>query len=195
MLALACKRFKAAHGELARKYQRIRDLVKIPITLPDGTEARLSAGSHNELQRLIIKEFCERFALGAKLIYLGDTADKRLYRDEETLERLHIPELNRDKLPDVVLYDADRAWVFLIEAVTSHGPVSPKRHAELEKMFADCPAERVYVTAFPDFATFKKYAADVAGESEVWIADAPDHMIHVNGDKFLGPHAPSPRLS
>jgi len=187
--ALACKRFKAAHGELARKYKKIRDSVKIPITLPDGTEALLSAGSHNELQRLIIKEFCERFARGAELIYLGDTADKRLFRDEETLERLRIPELNRDKLPDVVLYDAAREWVFLIEAVTSHGPVSPKRHAELELMFTECPAARIYVTAFPDFATFKKYAADLAWESEVWIADAPDHMIHFNGDKFLGPYA------
>lgn len=189
--AIACKRFKAAHGELARKYKKIRDLVKIPITLPDGTEALLSAGSHNELQRLIIKEFCERFALGSQLIYLGDTADKRLYRNEETLEQLRIPELNRDKLPDVVLYDAGREWVFLIEAVTSHGPVSPKRHAELESMFAECPAARIYVTAFPDFGTFKKYAAELAWESEVWIADAPDHMIHFNGDKFLGPHTPS----
>ena len=186
--AQACKRFTAAHGELARKYKKIRDLTKIPITLPDGTEALLSAGSHNALQRLVVQEFGERFAQGSKLIYLGDTANKRLYRDEKTLESLHIPELNRDKLPDVVLYDPKQEWVFLIEAVTSHGPVSPKRHAELESMFDECPAERIYVTAFLDFATFKKYAADVAWESEVWIADSPDHMIHFNGDKFLGPH-------
>jgi hypothetical protein len=184
----ACNRFKAAHGELDRKYRKVRDLAKIPITLPDGIRALLSPGPHNELQRLIVNEFCGRFACDSDLIYLGDTANKRLYRDEKTLERLRIPELNRDKLPDVVLYDATRQWLFLIEAVTSHGPVSAKRHAELESMFAECPAARIYITAFPDLATFKKYAADLAWESEVWIADAPDHMIHFNGEKFLGPY-------
>ena len=24
-------------------------------------------------------------------------------------------------------------------------------------------------------------------ETEVWIVEKPDHMIHFNGDKFLGP--------
>ena len=42
--------------------------------------------------------------------------------------------------------------------------------------------------AFPDRAEFRKNAADIAWETEVWIADNPDHMIHFNGDRFLGPH-------
>ena len=81
-----------------------------------------------------------------------------------------------------------RNWLFLIEAVTSHGPVNAKRHAEIESMLAKCPAERVYVTAFLDKADFRKYAADIAWETEVWIAETPDHMIHFNGPKFLGPY-------
>jgi adenine-specific DNA-methyltransferase len=44
------------------------------------------------------------------------------------------------------------------------------------------------VTAFPDRVTFRKFAKDIAWETEVWIADNPDHMIHFNGDKFLGPY-------
>jgi len=104
------------------------------------------------------------------------------------LNNLNIPEMNHDKLPDVVLFDPGKNWLFLIEAVTSHGPVSPKRHAELEAMLQDCSAGRVYVTAFMDFTAFKKYASDIVWESEVWIAEFPDHMIHFNGDKFLGPY-------
>ena len=96
--------------------------------------------------------------------------------------------MNHDKLPDFVLFDADRDWLFLIEAVTSHGPISPKRHAELEVMLNKCPASRVYVTAFMDFVGFKKHAAQIVWESEVWIAESPDHLIHFNGDKFLGPY-------
>lgn len=145
-------------------------------------------GIHNELQRLIVAEFAPRFAQGAVVAYLGDTADKRLVLDAGLLKQLSIPEMSHDKLPDVVLYERDRNWLFLVEAVTSHGPVSAKRHAELEAMLTDCPAGRVYVTAFMDFAAFKRYASDVVWESEVWIAQFPDHMIHFNGERFLGPY-------
>ena len=107
--------------------------------------------------------------------------------DQEGLQTLAITITEHDKLPDIILYDEQRNWLFLIEAVTSHGPVSPKRHREIEEMLASCPALRVYVTTFLTFADYRKYAADIAWETEVWIAEAPDHLIHYNGHKFLGP--------
>ena len=73
-----------------------------------------------------------------------------------------IPINEHSKLPDVVLYDKKRKWLFLIEAVTSHGPVSPKRIVELEKMLKDCKVGKVYVSAFPDFKEFKKHTANIA---------------------------------
>lgn len=126
------------------------------------------------------------------MAYLGDTADKRLIIDEALLHKLKIPTFNHDKLPDVVLFDENRNWLFLVEAVTSHGPISPKRRGELEAMLKRATAGRVYVTAFMDFATFKKYASDIVWESEVWIAEFPDHLIHFNGDRFLGPYPARP---
>ena len=76
---------------------------------------------------------------------LGDTADKLMYLDEEKLGELGVTLTEHDKLPDVVLYDEERNWLFLVEAVTSHGPVSPKRIRELEVTLRDCVATRVYV--------------------------------------------------
>jgi hypothetical protein len=185
-----CEQFLKSHGSLTEAYERARQLHKVPITLPDGSQVELSPGLHNELQRLIITEFAPRFAQGSVVLYLGDTAQKRLVVATEILNALNVPEMNHDKLPDVVLYEERRGWLFLIEAVTTHGPVSPKRHAELEAVLKDCPAKRVYVTAFMDFAGFKKYASEIVWESEVWIAVCPDHMIHFNGEKFLGPYPP-----
>jgi adenine-specific DNA-methyltransferase len=130
-------------------------------------------------------------------LYIGDTASSRkeggklMYLESDYLEGLGVPPMSHDKLPDVVVYDEKRKWLFLIEAVTSHGPVSPKRWIELEQAFKDCKVGLVYVTAFPDRAEFRKNAADIAWETEVWIADNPDHMIHFNGDRFLGPHEKS----
>lgn len=180
--------FKRQFGSLETAYRGTRELHRVALVLADGTQVSLSAGDHNELQAAIVRDFGPRFAPGARLLYLGDTADKHVIMETAALASLGVTLTEHDKLPDVVLYDVKRGWLFLIEAVTSHGPVSPKRHHELEVRFRKCSAARVYVTAFPDAAIFRRYAADIAWETEVWLADSPDHMIHFNGDKFLGPH-------
>lgn len=187
--------YKDAVPELKAQYERAINMNKIPITLPNGETVKLSPGKHNQLHADIVHEFCSRFVgTGGRLLYIGDTASSRkeggklMYLEGEYLESLGVPPMSHDKLPDVVVYDEEREWLFLIEAVTSHGPVSPKRWVELEEAFKDCKVGLVYVTAFPDRAEFRKNAADIAWETEVWIAENPDHMIHFNGDRFLGPH-------
>ena len=187
--------YKNAVPELTALYERILEKHKIPVILPNGEMVKLSPGKHNQLHADIVHEFCARFVgAGGRLLYIGDTASSRkeggklMFLESEYLQSLGVPPLSHDKLPDVVVYDEDREWLFLIEAVTSHGPVSPKRWIELEEAFQTCKVGLVYVTAFPDRAEFRKNAADIAWETEVWIADNPDHMIHFNGDRFLGPH-------
>jgi hypothetical protein len=184
----AVEKFVQKFGQLETAYNKRRDLQKVKLELPTGVTLQLSPGKHNALQVAVVEELGPRFAPGAKLLYLGDTAKKHVVCEVDALAKLNIGITEHDKLPDVVLYDAKKKWLFLIEAVTSHGPVSPKRHAEIETMLAKCPAERVYVTAFLDRSDFRKYAANIAWETEVWIAETPDHMIHFNGPKFLGPY-------
>jgi hypothetical protein len=174
-------------GTLRDKYDTKRQLRKSPLVLQDGTQLSLSPGKHNEVQIAIIMEFAPRFAPGSDLLYVGDTTQKNLYLNQSILKRLKIPIDEHSKLPDVVLFDKKKNWLFLIEAVTSHGPVSPKRIIEMEKLLNNCKAGKIYVTAFPDFKEFKRHTPDIAWETEVWIMDFPDHLIHFNGDKFLGP--------
>jgi adenine-specific DNA-methyltransferase len=180
--------FKKRFGELSTAYRGTRELHRVPLVLPDGQEVTLSAGEHNVLQAAIVRDFGPRFAPGACVLYIGDTADKHVIMETAALSGLGVTLTEHDKLPDLVLHDTRRGWLFLVEAVTSHGPVSPKRHRELEAVFGQCVVGRVYLTAFPDAATFRRYAADIAWETEVWLADNPDHMIHFNGGRFLGPY-------
>lgn len=182
------KDFIQEFGSLNEEYLKKRELQKIPIILANGTTLHLSPGKHNEVQAAIIEKFAPRFVSGSTLLYLGDTANKDLHKDTEKLIEIGIPITEHDKLPDAILLDTARKWLFLIEAVTSHGPMSPKRVHELEKLLKQCNLDRVYVTAFPDFREFRKHSGQIAWESEVWIAENPDHMIHYNGSKFLGPH-------
>ncbi|MDC3418711.1 BsuBI/PstI family type II restriction endonuclease [Aquibacillus salsiterrae] len=178
--------FKNIFSTLTEKYERKRNINRVPIMVKDDVVLYLSSGEHNILQKNIVEDFASIFAQGSELLYLGDTANKSLVVENEKLDKLNIP-ISHDKLPDVLLYDEKKNWIFLIEAVTSHGPIGPKRVYELEKMFERCPAGKIYVTAFPDIRTFKQYAEDIAFETEVWFADMPEHMLHFNGDRFMGP--------
>jgi len=187
--AEAVQIFTDSVGTLLEVYQRKRDQHKIPLRLASGEEFKLSPGKHNELQAAVVTEFGPRFAPGAVLLYLGDTENKKLVLNEEGFESLGVLATSHDKLPDVVLYDKERRWLFLVEAVTSHGPVSPKRRLELEKMFEGCSTGLIFVTAFPDFAAFKNFLNEIAWDTEVWLAEMPDHLIHYNGDRFLGPRS------
>jgi len=181
------EKFISEEGNLSKKYKKERKQILIPIKLSNGKTLKLSAGKHNEVQAAIVHNFASRFANGGSVLYLGDTAKKDLYLDEKKLKELGIPVNQHRKLPDVIIYDHSKNWLFLIEAVTSHGPVSPKRIIELEEFLKDCKAAKIYVTAFPDFSEFKKHSNNIAWETEVWLADVPEHMIHFNGDKFMGP--------
>lgn len=185
----AADKFKREQGALKQRYERERQRNMVPIKLPDGRKLQLSPGKHNEVQKAVVEDFAPRFSPGAHLLYLGDAAEKNLFVDKGGLARLGISVTDHDKLPDVVLYDSKRNWLFLVEAVTSHGPMSPKRIVELEEMLKGCDAGPVYVSAFPDFAEFRKHMKAIAWETEVWLCDAPDHMIHYNGDHFLGPRS------
>ncbi|MHC4526661.1 MAG: BsuBI/PstI family type II restriction endonuclease [Planctomycetota bacterium] len=181
----ALKRFLTRRSTLLEIYQKKRRLQMIPVKVAADKQLKLSPGKHNRLQVAIVEQFAPRFAPGAHLLYLGDTARKMLYLDRDRLTALGIPANEHDKLPDVVLFHSESNRLFLVEAVTSHGPVSPKRHFELEQVLSHIKVTRVYVSAFPDFKEFKNHIGHIAWETEVWIGDIPDHLIHFNGERFL----------
>ena len=161
---------------------------KLPVKLATGDTIRLSPGNHSELIKAIIEEFGPRYVPCGVLIYAGDTGDKWGYFDKELLAKLGVGVDGHGKMPDVVLYYPERKWLLLVESVTSHGPVDGKRHEELARLFAKSKAGLVYVTAFPSRSVIGRYLGEIAWETEVCCADAPSHLIHFNGARFLGPY-------
>lgn len=180
--------YRQNRSALVERYAKTRRLTLVPVELSAGSLS-LSPGGHSQLIKEIVEEFAPRFAPGASVIYVGDTGSKWGYFDEHALNALGVRINNHGKMPDVVLYDRQREWLLLTEAVTSHGPVDGKRHEELRQVFAEASAGLIFVTAFPTRQVMTKYLAEIAWETEVWVADAPDHLIHFNGDRFLGPHS------
>ena len=180
------KRFLEDNETLISLYSTKRFFKKVPVTI-NGKKFIFSTGAHNRLQKAIIEEFAPRFAPNTECLYIGDTIEKDLVKNEGILFELGFEITLHDKMPDVVLFSLEKNWLYFIEAVTSVGPMEPKRVKEIEKMTQNVSAGKIYVTAFLDFKTFKKFSESLAWETEVWIADMPDHMIHLNGDRFIGP--------
>lgn len=160
----------------------------MPVQVSPQQEINLSAGKHSLLIKQIIEQFAPRFVPGGKLVYVGDTGDKWGYFDNELLASLGVVVDRHGKMPDVVLYEPVREWLLFIEAVTSHGPVNPKRRLELEALFAPVKDKIVYVTAFHTRSEMARHLADISWETEVWVADDPTHLIHFDGARFLGPY-------
>ena len=182
--------FNKNKPSLSEILERKRNFEKIPVTLPNGKPLEFSLGEHNVLQKQIIEQFLPRFGSDCIVLYVGDTSNKSLHIEIEELKKLNFFELSHDELPDIIAFSKKNNWLYLIEAVHSSGPMSETRVLELKKMLKDCKAELIFVTSFLTRAEFKKWMLDVAWETEVWIANNPDHLIHFNGHKFLGAYKP-----
>jgi hypothetical protein len=184
----ALQKYLASREGLKNEIFRKRDLARVPVTLPDGSQVALSPGDQNPLIKSFIEHFCPAFALGGVVIYIGDTENKFVYLEAESLAALGVTLDFAAKIPDVIVHCRAKNWLLLIEAVTSAGPVDGKRRKELKDLFAGCKAGLVFVTAFETRRTMQSFLSHIAWESEVWIAEDPDHMIHFNGERFLGPY-------
>lgn len=180
--------YLAERPGLKAAYDRAREMRRVPVTLPSGGVLALSPGGQNTLIKAMVEDFCGYYAPGGQILYVGDADAKWAVFEERALAELGVTVDSHGKMPDLVVYLQDRNWLFLLEAASSHGPVDAKRHGELSHLFADSTAGLVFVSCFPSRAQMRKYLADIAWETEVWCADNPTHLIHFNGERFLGPY-------
>jgi len=182
------KSYLAARDRIRKGLLRERKLTRIPVNLPSGETVTISPGGQNPLIKTVIEEFCPCFVPGGTVIYIGDAEDKFLHLDADYLQRLGVGIPAPAKMPDVVVHDTKRNWLLLIEAVTSAGPVDGKRRRELKELFAGCKAGLVFVTAFSTRDVMRSFLTQISWETEVWVAENPEHLIHFNGERFLGPY-------
>lgn len=182
------REYLADQPGLRELYTRARELDLVPVTLLDGTVVELTPGGQNILLRQMVEEFCARFTPGGQVLYIGDAGKDDPVFEEAKLRELGIELDKHGKFPDLIVYLPDREWLVLMEAASSHGPVDAKRHGELQELFAASTAGLVFVSCFPARAEMRKYLTQMAWETDAWCAEDPDHLIHFNGERFLGPY-------
>jgi adenine-specific DNA-methyltransferase len=171
-----------------------REMARIPITI-EGDVKTLSPGGHNVLVSKIVSEFASRFTPAGRLIYVGDTDEKFAHFNEASLTTLGVTIDAHGKMPDVIVHFTEKNWLVLIEAVTSHGPINPKRKTELENLFKSSTIPLVMVTAFLSRKAMAEYLSDIAWETDVWVAEEATHLIHFNGEHLLQAYSINPNVS
>ena len=184
----ALKAYLVDRPGLVAMYARERQQDLVPVTLLDGRKVELTPGGQNVLLKLIVEEFCPRWTPGGQILYIGDAGKDDPIFEENALADLGVELDKHGKFPDLIVYLPDREWLVLAEAASSHGPVDAKRHSELTALFGVSSAGLVFVSCFPSRAEMRKYLNEIAWETEVWCADSPSHLIHFNGERFLGPY-------
>jgi len=182
------KSYLAVRNRIRKELLRERTLTKIPVKLPSGETVTISPGGQNPLIKTVIEQFCPRFVPGGMVLYIGDAEDKFLHLDADYLQRLGVVIPAPAKMPDIAVHDTKRNWLLLIEVVTSAGPVDGKRRKELKDLFAGCKAGLVFVTTFATREVMRSFLTQISWETEVWVAEDPEHLIHFNGERFLGPY-------
>ena len=180
--------YQASRTKIRQAIARNRNLARVPVKLPSGETVTLSPGGQNPLIKQVIEEFCPRFAPGATVVYIGDAESKFLHLETAYLEGLGVVIAPSAKMPDVVVHDTKRNWLLLVEAVTSAGAVDWKRRNELKELFKGCKAGLIFVTAFETRRAMQTFLPLISWETEVWVAEAPEHLIHFDGERFLGPY-------
>jgi hypothetical protein len=173
---------------LKAQYAAAREMNRLSLTMPNGEPITLSPGGQNVLIKQMVEDFCSYYTPGGHVLYVGDADAKFAIFEHTVLASLGVTINEHGKMPDLVVYLPAKNWLMLMEAASSHGPVDAKRHRELQELFGGSTAGIVYVSCFPSRAEMRKYLADIAWESEVWCADNPTHLIHFNGERFLGPY-------
>jgi len=170
-----------------------RKTKKLEVKLSEGVFIELDDGPHNQIQKAIVDQFLPIFGHKATVLYIGDTSEKHMHKYAEEMTLLGLDIEDRGMLPDIIAFSNEKKWLYLIEAVHSSNPLNPERCIELKRtVLKNCPYGVVFVTAFLSRKDFAKWMPEIAWETEVWLVDRPDHMIHFNGDKFFGPHSSPP---
>lgn len=192
-------RAKAVSDKLLSIYGRKRELDQTPVVLPDEDVMFISNEGQGPLVRAIVEKMLPRFAGGVSVLAI-DTADGLKFPWEgkagnqaaesvrELISEQPKTAVNTPIYPDVIAYDGDKGWLFLVEACNSEGVFDERRRSRLADLLGPRFPNMIFITCFNSRNEMKQWLPQLAWETEVWVADDPDHMIHLDGAKYLSPY-------
>jgi hypothetical protein len=166
----------------------------VSVVFPNGEIRQLSAGPSSIIAKAVIEQFASRFLRQPHVLWLSESGNKVVARDEKLAASLGIAIDPSKALPDIILVDlgdnpdGSEMLVVFTEVVATDGPVNRQRKKALTKLAREAGFEDehlAFMTAFLDRATsqFKKAIVEIAWGSYVWLVSEPEHVIHLRNEK------------
>ena len=181
--------YKETHASYAEYLKQTKAIERNYIAEYEGINISLKKSAHNKLQVNILNSLIPLVCKGKpELLYIGDATDRDLWQKDARLDELGIHVLSQSgNLPDIIVYDESEKRIIFIEAYHSTGPFTIDRVNAI-KALCQCEAgtEAAFITAFDSTTKMLRNYKDIAWDTDIWSADEPTHLLHKNGDKFIG---------
>lgn len=158
----------------------------VMVKFPSGETRRMAPGPSSVISKAVIEEFAEHYLEKPAVIFLSESRNKVVTRDDDMAKSIGLNIQAEKHLPDIVLADLGPKHPLLvfIEVVATDGPITPERKKALSKLAkqAGFPAEHVvFATAYLDRnqPAFKKTFNALAWDTFVWFASEPENVVHL----------------
>ncbi|MCP5102190.1 MAG: restriction endonuclease [bacterium] len=162
---------------------------EIQVKFPNGETRKMAAGPSSVISKAVIEEFVSRFLKKPGVIFLSESGNKVVSRDDELATAIGL-KIEADKnLPDIILVDVEpeNPLIVFVEVVATDGPINQMRKDALLDIAlkAGFHEEQVaFVTAFMDKTSipYRKLSAVLAWGTFAWFASEPDNIVILKGD-------------
>lgn len=175
-----------------RKNAVDRELTKGHVVLPDGeTILQISEKGQGLIIKAIIEEFLPLYAPDCEVLYISDSAGDIFLIDatnKKLLSQIQEAVSKSSASPDLIAWMPKNNWLYVCEACSSGGPINEARREILLEMLESTGCGLIFTTCFSSRIAMKKWLPELAWETEAWCAEDPTHMIHLDGERFLGPY-------
>ena len=157
---------------------------RVLVRLPSGETRQMQPGPSSVISKAVIEEFAPRLLQMPGLIWLSESRNQVVARDDELAQGIGLTIDPQGNLPDLILVDLGPSEPLLVfvEVVATAGPVSASRQTVLWEIAEEAgfnEKQVVFVTAFEDrdTAAFRSSVSQLAWRSFAWFMSEPDHII------------------
>jgi len=162
----------------------------VAVTFPNGEMRMLAPGPSSVIAKAVIESFAVRFLKAPAVLWLSESGNKVVARDEVLASELGLVIEPSKALPDIILVDlgddefgTDMLVVF-IEVVATDGPINRERKITLTRLAIEAGFSEknlAFLTAFSDrsVSQFRKAISELAWGSYAWFASEPEHLIEL----------------
>lgn len=161
---------------------------RVPVTFPNGEVRLMHFGPSTQITKAVIEDFAPRFLRAPGVVFLSESGEKVVARDEALAETIGLKLDYSRSLPDLILADiSDRGTrLVFVEIVATDGPVNSARKEALLRVASDGGfkgKDVLFLTAFSDrqSSAFRRLAPEIAWGTCVWFMSEPDKLLIFSG--------------